>query len=158
MARKKTATVDGIEYNLPEGVGENFSLGVAFKSLLKALEVCGDTSVLEALYPWLPETPEGKKILDKKKEAKCKKPAPKPKKKAEGEVILTMTMVEAEVLRCALGSLAGVGESEKGKNPKRIAENIHFNLVNQKVGHVYKCRSGGSIPRNWKDFYKGGKR
>ena len=126
---------------VPDNVDEKVSFGVMFKDLLKALEVCGDTSVLEVLYPWLKDTKEGKKLLKKKKAVLTKKPpkkrAEKETKPEEDEIILKMSRKTAEVLNTVVQHVGGPPTGPRGEIDK-----IYKNLGKQKVGYYTNCSIG----------------
>ncbi len=53
--------------HIPTGRSDTWAYGVCFDDVMEAAEVCPDTSVLEALFPWAFETAEGKELLERKR-------------------------------------------------------------------------------------------
>lgn len=125
-----------MEQHKPSDINDDWKYGVAFKNLLNALEACGDTSVLEALYPWLPKTTEGKAILEKKK-ATVEKEAPKDKSskdKDQEKVILELTRREAEVICTLFQHISGSVSGARG-----VTEELIKRFYAQGIGYYANC-------------------
>lgn len=132
-ARKKEAIVNGVRYDLPIGPDDTSALGVMFGDLIVAFKACGDTSVLEVLYPWFKETPEGKKIFKEKATERGKETAKKIEKKVskkKGSFTFTLSNKEAQILHTILANIEG---SLSG--PRGVADKVVDELERKGIGY-----------------------
>lgn len=131
------------------GKGEPYSYGVHFEDIMNAAEVCGNTSVLEKLFPWAFNTDIGKEILERKK-AEEKKEPPKPEKTEEDEITLSLTKREARVLRFVTGNAHGDTSGPMGDN-----NNVYQKLCDL-VPLTYSTlkENTAKLPNTWEEFDK----
>lgn len=104
---------------------------ISYVNIMEAARVCGDTSVLEKLFPEVFATPLGK-ILIKKKKLVAKKD---PKKKADKmRVILDLDKVEAEVICTLLRHVSG-----DPRGPRGVAQQLAHKFEAQRIHFYEKC-------------------
>lgn len=118
--------------------------GVTLNEVISAVKVCGDTSVLEALYPWAFKEAEMMAVMEKRAE-----PEERGEEHKEEEFVIRMTRKEAEVLRCITGHVLG-----KDSGPHVVTHKMYTELLRQGVEKTYKNVNIITLPDTWKEFYK----
>lgn len=122
-------------------VDDTIGFGVTKRQALRAAEVCGDTSVLEILFPLAFKTKEGEELLKKKKAAlkkeaeKEKPPEKSPQVTSEAEFVLKMDKRTLNAVASILGCFGGAPEGPRGamqdvsnQLKKQGAENTYFRI------------------------------
>lgn len=128
---------------------------IKFENILKAAEACGDTSVLEALFPGAFETEEGKALLEKKK-AIVKENTRVLTPEKEEKITLILDKKKASLLRQLC--LQVEGSTKKSKDsPDRFVQEI-YDYLNSKgvelVPEYFQIKGNRLVlPDTWEEFY-----
>ena len=144
MEHELPVLAGGVNRRMPEGKDDSMAIGIEFKNILRALDICGDTSVLEALYPWLENTPEGKEILERKKaEADEQQEVVKTKE----EVVIKVDKRTARVIKSIMGHVSSIGRG----GPREATYKVYMQLDNLGITSYNNIRHNDAVsfPDSW---------